>query len=429
MNDRLDTLLRSCVECGLCLPHCATYLTTGNETLSPRGRLLLLGEVLAGRLPADDASVREAFDLCLGCMACTSACPSGVDFDLIEYLQELGSRTPGWAGPVPVSTLDRGSVLRPLRQTAQVARATLQRTLGPFWRQRLDTAPRPLARLARQLGSLPVAPEDDRRLGALLDELAGGRRAPVASVPSSSVPSSASGCQVAWFRGCADASLLPGTARRLRRLLEGLGCRITEPEGQECCGALATHTGGRERAERLHQHNLEAFTAALAACDHLVVAAAGCGRELQRYPAPLAAKVIDAVVLLDRLAPTGLAAVPLRVALHDPCHARHGQQILAEPRRLLRRIPGLELLEPPEAEVCCGAAGVYGLRHLDLSAAMGRRKAGILAATGCDLVVTTNPGCLGQIADGLALVAPEVPVLPLSDLVWYAWHRTREEKP
>jgi glycolate oxidase iron-sulfur subunit len=115
--------------------------------------------------------------------------------------------------------------------------------------------------------------------------------------------------------------------------------------------------------------------------------------------------------------------VPLRVALHDPCHARHTRGIVAEPRRLLARIPGLILCEPAESDVCCGSAGAYALRHRELSEAMGRRKAQALADTGCDLVVTTNPGCLGQIADGLSLVAPSLPVIPLSDLLWYSCRR------
>jgi glycolate oxidase iron-sulfur subunit len=155
----------------------------------------------------------------------------------------------------------------------------------------------------------------------------------------------------------------------------------------------------------------------------LVAEAAGCALALRDYPAPVAGATRDAVEVLAGLALPQLAALPLRVALHDPCHLRHGLGVVAEPRLLLRRIPRLTVVEPEEAEVCCGSGGVYSLRHRALSAAMGRRKAEALARTGADLVVTSNPGCLGQIADGLALVAPELPVLPLTDLIWYAWRR------
>ncbi len=233
---------------------------------------------------------------------------------------------------------------------------------------------------------------------------------------------------VAWFRGCADAALLPRTADRLRRLLTGLGCRLIDPAGQDCCGAQAAHDHRSRRAASLQARNLAALApdpppADDPLVDHVVVAAAGCGHHLRSYPSRLADRVIDATVLLARLVDRPLGPVPLRVALHDPCHARHGQGIVTEPRELLRRIPQLELIEPEEAEVCCGAAGTYALRHGELSTAMGRRKAGVLGATGCDLVVTTNVGCLGQLAHALAQRERPVPVLPLSDLVWYAWRR------
>jgi glycolate oxidase iron-sulfur subunit len=154
-----------------------------------------------------------------------------------------------------------------------------------------------------------------------------------------------------------------------------------------------------------------------------VVEAAGCGLELQSYPATIADRVRDASVLLDSLPLPQPSPVPLRVALHDACHARHGQGISDEPRRLLRDLPGLSLQEPAEPDVCCGSGGVFSIAHPELSERMGQRKATLLAATGADLVVTTNPGCLGQIIDGLALVAPGMPILPLTDLLWYAYCR------
>jgi glycolate oxidase iron-sulfur subunit len=229
---------------------------------------------------------------------------------------------------------------------------------------------------------------------------------------------------VVFFEGCANAGLLPDASRRLRDLLQGMGCQVTLAPGQECCGALASHTGRSERASALRTINTEALSTVLENGGVLLVEAAGCGLELrEKYGTALAEAATDAVVLLDRLEWPALGSVPLKVAYHDPCHARHGQGIVAEPRRLLARIPGLTLVEPHEAEVCCGSGGAWGLRHGDLSEEIGRRKARHLAASGADLVLTSNPGCLGQIADGLALEAPDLPVLPLSDLLWYAWQR------
>jgi len=376
---------------------------------------MLLGEVLHERLDAQDPSVRQAFDHCLGCMACSATCPSGVSFDLLAHLQELAAEPVSMAGPVPVSLMDRGSVLSPLRRAGTQARSLLRRLAGDRWRQRLDGGLAPASRLARLLGSLPASPETDAELMGLLDRLCGRAGGQWVGQQSPST-----GPRLLLFTGCADEHLLPGTARRLRVTFESLGCEVVVASGQECCGALASHTARPERARQLQQVNLESLGPDLATCDHLVVAAAGCGLELKSYPAPVTDKVVDAVVLLEQLVKNDLSPVPLKVAIHDPCHARHGQGIVAEPRRLLAHIPGLDLLEPAEADVCCGGAGLYGVQHPELSQAMGRRKAEILTDTGCDLVVTSNPGCLGQIADGLALIAPDIPILPLSDLVWYA---------
>lgn len=439
----LDPLLRRCVECGLCLPHCATYLASGDETLSPRGRLLLLGEVVHGRLEPGVPAVARAFELCLGCMACSAVCPSGVSYDLLATLRELGQQAGRRPGRSMAALLDRAAVLRLLRGCAAVMRRALVLLLGASWRRRLERAPAPLARPAHLLGILPAAPRQDRDLVALLDRLV-ACASPTTPLevarPTIPLPAPDTGDEavapvarprLAWFAGCADQMLLPGTASRLRRLFGDLGCAVVEPRWQACCGALAAHTARPWRSRWQRRRNLVAFGGVLEQCDHAVVAAAGCSLHLREYPDPLGSKIADAIALLDRLLPPSLGGVPLRVAVHDPCHRRHGLQMVAEPRRLLARIAGLQIIEPAEAEVCCGSAGTYAVEHPDLAAAMSVRKARVLAATGCDLVVTTNPGCLGQIADGLALVAPHVPVLPLSDLVWYAWscgQRTRERK-
>ena len=261
--------------------------------------------------------------------------------------------------------------------------------------------------------------------------MGGGREFRLHDFSAPPTPPNPTPLRLAIFDGCADSALLPGTARRLRALLTDLGCEVQSPPGQVCCGALATHTRRDERAGELRDGIVAAFAEVMEDCDHIVVSAAGCGLGMQRYPKAFAARTLDAIVRLDRLAPANLGAVPLRVAIHDPCHARHGQGIIAEPRRLLRRIPALELLEPHEADVCCGSAGAYAVQHAELSEAMGRRKAEVLAVTGCDLVVTSNPGCLGQIADGLAFVAPDIPIVPMTDLLWYArmGGARREESP
>ena len=403
----LDPLLRRCVQCGLCLPHCATWLATGNEVQSPRGRLVLLGEALSGSGAEDGFA--EAFDLCIGCRACESACPSGVPYDLLERGRELvGLPTPAAATlpPVLLRQLDRTGSLAILRRLADGARATLTLVLGRSWRRRLARLP-----AARLLGTVPQAPRRDAALVAELDRLSGlsGRWLRPA-------PAAAADRPLLFFRGCANGGLLPDTSRRVLDLCRAAGFAVTVPAGQDCCGALAAHDRRPGRAAHLARRNREAF----AASTPILAEAAGCALELAGYGEDWPRRVTDLSQLLQAAPLPPLAALDLKVAVHDPCHARHGRGIVAEPRALLRRIPGVTLVEAEEAEVCCGSGGAWGLRHPELSQDLGRRKARLLAATGADLVVTANPGCLGQIADGLACEAPDLPILPLSDLLWYA---------
>lgn len=405
----LDELLRRCIQCGLCLPHCATWLATGSEVQSPRGRLILLGESLEG---APENSFLAAFDTCIGCRACETACPSGVPFSLLERGRTLAAGRTVDAAVVPgfvLRRLDGRNFLAVLRRISAATRAVLRATLGARWRRRLAHWP-----LARLLGTTPRAPQADRALVKQLDALCGrsGSWQAPGALPGAKIP-------VVLFRGCANEGLLPGTARRTRELLDWSGHRLVEATGQDCCGALAAHEGQPGRAAGLRRRNRQALAAAPGAVP-VVVEAAGCGLELREYGDDLATRVHDLTVWLAAATLSPLSSVPLRVVIHDPCHLRHGQGVVEEPRALLRRIPGLTVLEPEEAEVCCGSGGAWGLRYPDLAGELGRRKARLLAATGADLVVTSNPGCLGQIADGLAFEAPDLPILPLSDLLWYA---------
>lgn len=435
LDRELDAMLRRCVECGLCLPHCATWLATGNEVQSPRGRLTLLGQLLAAPESQAPTSFLEAFDLCIGCRACETACPSGVPFTLLErghHLAQAGlTASAGEGRALPglghaLRRLDSPAFLRLLGGLMNMVRRALRLALGAGWRPRLEKGP--AAPLARLLNTVPRTLGSDAALRRLLDDLCAGPpfSAETGPVPGPTGPPEP-GPEVLFFTGCASAGLLSPASRRLRELLTAAGCAVTIADGQVCCGALASHTGRPGRAAVLRRRNGQAFGPLLGADTVIVVEAAGCGLEFkEKYGAELAARVVDAAVLLARLPLPPLGSVPLKVTYHDPCHARHGQGISAEPRGLLRRIPGLQLAEPLELEVCCGSGGAWGLRHPDLSAELGRRKATNLAATGARLVVTGNPGCLGQIQDGLALTAPGLPILPLTDLLWYAWRRGQD---
>ena len=415
----VDELLRRCIQCGLCLPHCATWLATGNEVQSPRGRLVLLGEAATGGCP--DASFLAAFDTCIGCRACETACPSGVPFSLLERGQDMARGRVPVEGSVPgflLRRLDRSAWLSLLRRSAHAGRTVLRLLAGRHWRQRLDQVP-----LARLLGSVPTSPGPDADLVGTLDAMTGlaGPWGPPEVAADRPTP-------VVLFRGCANVGLLPGSWRRTGDLLRAAGYEVVVAPGQDCCGALAAHTGRPGRRAALRRANRDAL-AGIPAETPVVVEAAGCGLELRGYEDEVAARVVDATVMLAAADLPSPGRVPLKVAIHDPCHLRHGQGIVDEPRILLGRIPGIEVLEPEEPEICCGSGGTWGLRYPEMSMELGRRKARLLAATGADLVVTTNPGCLGQIADGLALEAPGLPILPLTDLVWYAVVRGGESAP
>ena len=428
----LAGLLRQCVQCGLCLPHCATWLATGDEVHSPRGRLVLLEELLNGGGAASSVchdSFLQAFDQCIGCRACETACPSGVPFSLLEFGQEQAANRLPAASPVRPDPALPGMVLRRLDQpgflaalgkAAGLARAVLARVAGRNWRRRLEGRSAGLGRLARLVGSVPSSPASDAALLKMLDELCGVEAAPALEPLAVETPT---GPIVAWFSGCANAGLLSATSRRARVLLKAAGCRLVDVPGQDCCGALAAHTGRPGRAADLRRRNEEAIGRAVPEDAVVAVEAAGCGHELKNQVGGLADRVKDVAVLLAGLPLPAMGDTPLKVVYHDPCHARHGQGIIAEPRRLLAGIPGLTILEPADKEVCCGSGGAWGLRYPEISAQLARRKAANLAATGADLVVTSNPGCLGQIADALLLVAPDLPILPLTDLLWYAARR------
>ena len=421
----LTDLLRRCVGCGLCLPHCGTWAESGNEVHSPRGRLMLLDDLLQDPSSTNKLAFAEAFELCIGCRACEATCPSGVPFSLLEHGQRLTSaqikRPAGVMGKIQSSVvrrLDSPSLLNAVRVSGKFSRFVLKKAGGNDWRSRWGQAPFGIDQLVRLLGSLPTAPENEQDLVDQLDRLTSQKTAFNSMLKA--LPESQS--EVLFFSGCANEGLLPGTSGRLVGLLKLAGCNIHFGQQQECCGALAAHTGQPGKAALLRRTNLQALKP-MDASDQtmpIVVEAAGCGLHLKEYDPQFKNRVVDALVLLDGLTLPPMRNVPLKVVYHDPCHAWHGQGIHTEPRRLLQQIPGLVLVEPSEAEMCCGSGGAWGIDHPQMSEALGRRKAANLAATGADLVVTSNPGCLGQISDGLALEAPGLAILPLTDLLYYA---------
>jgi len=381
MGPAMARAVEACVHCGFCLAACPTYRELGQEMDSPRGRIVLMKEVLEGTLTAEAA--RPHVDRCLGCLACEPACPSGVPYrDLISpYRATVGAdvRPRGWE---------------------RVRRPLMAWTL-PF-PGRLRWAAR-MGRLGKAMG--PMMPEALRALLALLPD----RLPPAVALPERTPAQGKRRARVALLAGCAQQVLDPDINVATLEVLARNGVEVWVPQGQGCCGGLSWHTGDLEAARGFARRNLRVFGADV---DAVLTNAAGCGSAMHEYPLmlagtpdeaaarDLAARTMDVSVFLARLGlserPAGWRQ-PVRVAYHDACHLANAQGVRSEPRELLRGIPGLELVEVPDAHLCCGSAGTYNVEQPGIASSLGRQKAAAITGTGARVVASGNIGCLTQL--------------------------------
>ena len=363
-------LIADCVHCGFCLPSCPTYELWHEEMDSPRGRIWLMKAVEEGTLELD-RTVVEHFDRCLGCMACLTSCPSGVQYDrLIELARERVEQV------VPRPRGDR------LLRSAVFA-------VFPY--------PRRL-RFALRFAALP-APGPLRPLR----ELAPRWReavAPPAETPAVGEPIA----RVGLLTGCVQSVLFGEVNRASARVLAACGYEVAAPY-RGCCGALALHSGRREEGLGLARRTAAAFAAA--GVDRIVTNAAGCGSHLKEARLNLPVEDISETLAGGQVPER--SPLELRVAFQESCHLAHAQRVRSEPRELLRSIPGLELVEPAEQELCCGSAGIYNLVQPEAARSLGDRKAANVLATEPDLYVSANPGCLLQVSAALRRAGRPLP--------------------
>ncbi len=388
--------VEKCVHCGFCLPTCPTYQVLGEEMDSPRGRIFLMKSTLEGGLSIDP--VTPFVDRCLGCLACVTACPSGVQYQELvipfrAHAEEHRSR----------SFMNR------------VQRALVRETLP--YPNRFRIAAR-LGRLARSFNG--VVPKELRGMLALVpDQLP--RSKPFPNVYPAEAPQGRR-ARVALLIGCVQNVLAPEINWATLRVLAKNGVEVVIPSNQGCCGALMLHTGEEARAQQLARNNLRAFPKDV---DAIITNAAGCGSGMKDYgllfkgereedeALAFMQKVKDVSAFLAELgwqSPPPPLKQSTKLAYHDACHLAHAQGVSDAPRKLLRSIPNLTLLEIPSSEICCGSAGTYNIEQPDVAQKLGQRKAENILSTGCEAIAAGNIGCIVQIGTHLKQLNQPLPI-------------------
>lgn len=396
--------VEKCVHCGFCLSACPTYKVLGEEMDSPRGRIYLMKSALEGELTLDDTM--PYIDRCLGCMACVTACPSGV-----EYGELLA----------PFRAHSEEKRHRPLLDHA--ARVVINQTL-----------PYPhLFRSAALAGNLmrPLGKFMPRQFAAMLDLLP-EEAPPITPLPEVIPAIGARRARVALLAGCVQQVLAPNINQATIDVLTRNGVEVVIPRAQGCCGSLALHTGEAKLARALARRNFVAFPDDI---DAIITNAAGCGSGIHEYGLLFAgtedearakdfsAKARDVSVFLDDLGMLPPPALPtaMTVAYHDACHLAHAQRVTQPPRRLLQQIPNLTMVELYEADLCCGSAGTYNLEQPEIAKQLGERKANNIVASGAQMVVMGNIGCMTQIRTHLGQLGRPIPVLHTVELLAQAY--------
>ncbi|MGH9795495.1 MAG: (Fe-S)-binding protein [Candidatus Acidiferrales bacterium] len=453
-----------CVHCGLCLNHCPTYRLWGLEADSPRGRIRQMALVDEGRLELGAEFVKH-IDQCLDCRACETACPSGVEYGkLVEaaraqierhYPRPPHARLLRWLVfqqllPHPRRIAGVARMMRFYQRSglARLARSTgLLKLLGLAQREQLMPAIDREFFFSRLGKTYPASSAATPGFASLRETKSGQARVPVLPRPRA---------RVAFFGGCLAQVTFTALNDATIRVLQANGCEVVVPEGQVCCGALCAHAGVRDTARELARKNLDVFLRG--EFDAIVTNAAGCGSTLKEYShlfasdaagtneekhqhrdhrlsaadafragrdgeitemaARFAAKVRDVTEFLEDLGLTApLKPVPLRVTYQDSCHLLHGQQVKDAPRQLIRAVPGVELIEMPLADYCCGSAGVYNVTQTKASLAILEDKMRHAASTNAQAIVTANPGCILQLRAGAAMHSTGQEVLHVIELL------------
>jgi glycolate oxidase iron-sulfur subunit len=378
----------ACIHCGLCLSSCPTYLETGNENNSPRGRLYLMRAVQDGRLPVDTTPVQH-IDLCLGCRACEAVCPSGVQYgNLLEHTRDHIEK----------------KYKRSVFQTF-LRRVAIEKVFPFPSRMKLTLLP---ARLVKATGTENILPKFAREALSLVPKNISSIELPEVSPANDQKKG-----RVGFISGCVMSVMFGNTNASSVRLLNRAGYEVVTPEDQGCCGALYAHSGQLEMARDAARKNIETFEKQN--LDAIIINAAGCGSTLKEYGELLhddpqwaeRAKMFSRKVkdltewLAPRISEFKFPNFTQKVTYHDACHLAHAQRITKPPRELVKAVAGKNFVDLPESDVCCGSAGTYNLTEPEMAERLQDRKTKNILQTEALIVVTSNPGCLLQIQAGL----------------------------
>lgn len=420
-----DDIINTCVHCGLCLSSCPTYRETGLEMSSPRGRIYLMKAVADGRIGMESDVFQEQMSQCLNCRACEAVCPSGVQYGAIleaSRTQIEQARDEGRLPPHPwLVQLLRGGTFGVMFKHLALFRL-FSRLMWLYQRSGVQL-------IARRSGVLKLFKLDETE--TLLPPISDTFTVPQGQIFRAEGPAR---YHVALLPGCIMSTAFARVHEATIRVLQKNGCDVYLPPDQGCCGALHSHGGDLEGARELARQNIAAFGGL--GFDAVIVNAAGCGSTLKEYGHLLhddpdwaeraehfshTVRDVSEFLASIELNTRDLTPLDLRVTYQEPCHLAHAQRISAQPRALLRAIPGVSLIEMHESSLCCGSAGIYNVTQPEMAERLGNRKLDNAEATTADVLVTANPGCHLQLAGGLRRRGSAMQVLHIVELLDQAY--------
>ena len=420
-NPPQQDLIDTCVHCGFCLSTCPSYRVIGKEMDSPRGRIYLMDAINKGEATIDKATSQH-FDSCLGCLACVSTCPSGVEYDKL-----IAATRPQVERNQPRNLADR--LIRTLIFNLFPYPNRLRTFLPPLWFYQKSG----IQKLLRQTEILKKLSPRLAAMESILPEITA--KSLHDNLPDIIPPLGQKRYRVGMILGCVQRLFFDSVNEATVRVLTANGCEVVIPKSQGCCAALPAHQGQEAQAQTLARQMIDSFKDT--DVDAIIINAAGCGHTLKEYGHILAddpqykdlarqfaAKVKDVQEFLSEISLTAklspISDRELPVVYQDACHLLHGQKISLQPRQLLKQIPGIKLVEPIDAALCCGSAGVYNMLQPEVAEELGQQKVTNLLNTGAELIASANPGCSLQITKHLKLKNKSIALLHPIELLDYS---------